>query len=373
MKPPRPPIIAPLDHISPSLYESSLACPARGFFSALGERGAVPQHPKSLLGTSFHSVIAAARTGFLTDDPGRVKAAARELFDRSVQASFDEAHLLLRLKFKLAERLPFYNGIRERAAVHAEGVWTPPSGRTGAGSRRTEARLSSNDGKIIGRPDFIDEAASEVVDYKTGGAQEDAGDGVSDSEARQIRLYVHLSRENGIELARGAIVRGDGRRCVLEVSQASAEEEGVKARQVLSELNSLAAAGGSFEEAASPSADACRGCPCIPFCGAFWTRAEPAWAKAVGQHIEARVHEVRSRRLQGVDLLGMEVEVLRGSCLRVSASIEHLPLDWTTLGGVSPPATGSLVRVVGARVEGENPPLVVRVDRTTTSVWSPVE
>jgi hypothetical protein len=318
-------------------------------------------------------VIAASRTGALVDAPDRVKPAARELFDRTAQASFDAAHPLLRLKFRSAGRLPYYNSIRERAAVHAEAVWTPPAGRAGSGARRTEARLSSRDGRITGRPDFINEAAAEVVDYKTGAAQDTSEGGVSEPEARQLRLYVHLARENGIELARGAIVRGDGRRHVVEVTQAAAEEEGAKARRVLAELNTLASTGSSFVEAATPSADACRGCPCIPFCEAFWARAEPDWAEAAGQHVEARVHEVRRRSLQGVDLLGMDVEVVRGSCPLGPASMEHVPSEWTTLGGAAAPEPGSLVRVVGARVEGSGPPIVVRVDRTTTSVWSPVD
>src|SRR5690606_16452779 len=107
---------------------------------------------------------------------------------------------------------------------------------------------------------------------------------------RQLRLYAFLAAENGIPVTKGVIERVDRERVEIQISQGEAAEEGRRALEVLDEYNRRA--GESFSDAASPSREACRYCPCIPFCPAFWDTAEPGWASECGSQIEGTVETV---------------------------------------------------------------------------------
>ena len=200
--------------------------------------------PAAILGTSFHAVIEAAQRGELVVASDSDHAPARQLFDETAQALYSEAHQLIRLKFVTLDRLPYYNLQRERATLLATRIAfsrlsagnpsvrapiTPPPGP------QIESRMCSVDGLIVGRPDHLNGKMQTVVDYKSGYAAE--SNAVSDSEARQLRLYAYLAIDNGIPVSKGVIVRGDGRRCDLSISTADAEEEANKARSRLKTLN----------------------------------------------------------------------------------------------------------------------------------------
>jgi len=304
--------------------------------------------------------------------------AARTLFDQRENALYERVHPLLRAKFNSPQKIPFYHLYRERAAAEAAVIGSRVSGspqKTSAGAApsapqlQVEKKLTSKDGLLVGRPDFVDLQAAEVVDYKTGAAPEEAPDGVSEAEARQLRLYVHLAHENGLTISRAVVARADGKRALMNISNADAAKEGQQAREVLMELNN--AAGKTFEEVASPSANACSQCPCIAFCEPFWRTAAAEWMERIGlQHLEGRVTTVEESTIQGIELVTVHLEVQRGTLSSSHASIEHIPKTWLTADGSPVPHESEVVRIIHGRLMGAGEPAVIRVDRAATSIWT---
>jgi hypothetical protein len=149
--------------------------------------------------------------------------------------AYQYAHPLLRVKFPALERLPFYNMYRERAALLAAGLISQRPENAGPGSgafaEAAEQRFSSADGVIVGRPDLIDTAAEEVVDYKTGLSVKERWQ-VSQREARQLSLYAYLANEAGISVSHGKIVRGDGQTATIDITPTMTEGEADRAREV---------------------------------------------------------------------------------------------------------------------------------------------
>src|ERR1700731_2194947 len=111
---PDPPTPQPIESISPTLYKTILACPARAVWSVNGQRGALPPHPSALLGTCFHGVMEAAQKGLITGDFDEGRISAQSLFDNLAAKGYSYAHPLLRVKFPAPEKLPFYYMYRER-------------------------------------------------------------------------------------------------------------------------------------------------------------------------------------------------------------------------------------------------------------------
>lgn len=377
MKIPNAPAIRPLQQLSPSVYESLLRCKARAAWAAHGEKSLVPQHPKALLGICLHGVIEDAHKGRLAglDERERV-AAARLLFDQRAMSRYEQSHPLLRAKFSAPERLPYYNLYRERAALEAasaagpyEGALAPEAAQpTSAPRQSAERRLLSKDGLLVGQPDLVDLDTHEVVDYKTG-PPPDGSVAISDSEARQLRLYVHLALDNGLAVSRAVIARADGNRAALDVSQAEADAEGRKAREHLAAFNKVA--GRAFDEVAQASAEACIFCPCIPFCEAFWRAASPEWADKCGLHVEGTVSNASRAVVQGVALLTLELTMERGTVTPGPAVVQQLPEMWSTAADGTPPSLGDVVRLVHCRAPdaaGDRP--VIRVDRAATALWT---
>jgi RecB family exonuclease len=378
MRVPHIPGITQIQQLSPSVYEALLRCKARAAWAAHGDRSAVPQHPKALLGVCLHSVVEEAHNGRLAGLDGEARlAVAREIFDRRARSLYEQAHPLVRAKFTSPERLPYYNLYRERAALEAIAsadrverlaLTAGASHFTPSPRLQAEKKLISSDGLLVGRPDFIDAGAQEVVDYKTGAAPDEAVDGASAAEVRQLRLYVHLALDNGIPVSRAVVARADGQRASIEVSRDDAEAEGRRARELLVQYNRTA--GSAFDEAAQPSPENCGFCPCIPFCEAFWRTASPAWAEQCGAHLEGRISSVEESTVQGMKLLTLRVDVQRGTVRAGETFVEQIPESWITADGTDSPLEGDVVRVVHGRLGGDTPTQVIRVDRTATSVWT---
>jgi len=333
--------------------------------------------PHALLGTAFHATVEAANKGALANlDPEAQLAEARDSFDASAQRVHARAHPLLRTKFPVVEKVPYYNLFRERAALEAQHCATrlvPVDSRpvTAAHSDThpvAERRLVSADGKVAGRADLIDRVAEEVVDYKTGPRPTDGVDDVSDAEIRQLTLYTHLAHDNGIPIARGVIARANGIRSTIAISREQAAREGQRARDILNDYNSRA--GEPFEAAAQPSAQACRFCPCIPFCEAFWRSARPEWADDCGVHAEGIIHDIETTSIQGVGLTTVRIDLTRGTVASGHVHIEQMPNSWIEADGTGPLRAGETVRIVYGRVASESPSRVLRVDRVATSIWT---
>ncbi|MBI4426006.1 MAG: PD-(D/E)XK nuclease family protein [Candidatus Kerfeldbacteria bacterium] len=378
---PEPPDLAQLERITPSIYEASMNCLAKAAWSAFGDGSALPQHLGAILGTAFHTVVAAAHKGELMVEGIGDRSPARELFDKTAQELHQVAHPLVKLKFRSAGRLPFYNLHRERSARiatpvaasrHASSASAVGAARSSALSTRTESRLCSKDGRIVGRADCIDGRSGMVIDYKTGHASEVDADAsaVSDSEVRQLRLYAYLAAENEIAVDKGVIVRGDGRRCEVAIAPAEAEAEADRAREQLFRLNAAAAEGDSFHDLTSPSPRNCSFCPCIPFCGPFWAAAKPEWTTVCGSNIEGDIVDVGSRDIQGSSLTTLILSRRAGTLSAERVSVEQIPSEWLRMNGWALPCVGDAVRVVhGRQVQMDENTAVVRVDKAMTAVW----
>lgn len=369
---PTPPAIRKIERISPTLYEAAMKCTSRAAWLVGGDQKLLPPHPRALLGIGLHAVLERARSGGIagaTEDERLADAERR--FDDKMRELFAAAHPLLHAKFDGPDRLPFYNLFRARSAqmaADASAASSARAGQAGAGTRAVgcgpaiEAALASKDGRVAGRADLLDAANATVIDYKTGAAG-DTGP-LTDSELRQLRLYAYLASENGISITRGVIERADRTRAEVPISTEQAVEEGRRALAVLDGYNEHV--GKPFESGASPSPDACRFCPCIPFCDAFWKSAEPAWSEDCGTHMEGVVESV-----EGGQLVSINLNVTRGTGARGAAVVTRLSRDWLVFSGAAFPQPQQTVRVTNtAHVEDSAAPALFRADRITTAVWT---
>ena len=328
------------------------------------------------MGTCFHAVVEAAATGrFSTENDEAAGVAAREMFDQRATAAYGRAHELLRVKYRSVEVLPYYYLFRERAALIARRVADrrvpslPPAESGAATSARhlVEMTLTSRDGLLFGRPDYVDLQAREIVDYKTGGSVDDVA-AMSPAEVRQLRLYVHLALENDHAVQLGVIVRPGGQRTETEVTRSDADAEGRQARAALAQFNQ--AAGRPFAAVAQPSPEACRYCPCIPSCEPFWRDAAPAWLEDCGAHVEGRITAITESQVQGIPVMTFDLQVSHGTVAAARAFIEQVPESWTTTGGRPRPAIGDVLRIVHGRAISPDSSPVIRVDRTLTALWT---
>lgn len=366
------PVIKKLDRISPTLYEAALKCTSRAAWIAARDRKSLPPHPRALLGIGVHAVLERARFEGIaggTDDERRVNA--ERIFDGKMDELFAGTHPLLHAKFEGRERLPFYNLYRARAAQMAVDVPSDSGPRrvSQARSKRlpraganVETTLVSKDGRITGRADVIDASNATVIDYKTGGPWESTL--ITDSEKRQLRLYAFLASENGVAIRRGVIERADRSRAEIQISPEESAQEGRRALAVLDEYNRHA--GQPFDSAASPSPEACRFCPCIPFCEAFWNRAELDWGRQCGTHIEGIVESI-----EGDALVSINLNITRGTAAKGPAVITRLSREWLTFDGIDVPSPQQTVRVTdSAYINETSAPAIFRADRITTAVWT---
>jgi PD-(D/E)XK nuclease superfamily len=362
--------IQKLDRITPTIYEAALKCHARASWTARGDNSDVPRHPRALLGLAAHAVFEGARRGAIEggDVEERRKAAGR-LFDTTMEGLFQKAHPLLVAKFGSHVRLPYFHLQRERTALMAAELADARRPSTDAGvagappmGRLVESMLQSRDGAIAGRPDVFDREGGTVMDYKTGSRPPEGG--LTDGENRQLKLYAFLGMENGVQVRKGVVVRSDRSRAELDIADADVAAEASRARDTLEAHNRLD--GRAFADAATPSPDACRFCPCIPFCDAFWREADETWASECGWHMEGEVTAV-----QGDALLSVEMVVHRGTAPRGAAVLARLSERWLTFDGTHLPAPGDLLRVTDVlHVEESAEPAILRADRTSTAVWT---
>jgi CRISPR/Cas system-associated exonuclease Cas4 (RecB family) len=367
---PETPSPAQVERISPSLYEVLLGCPAKAAWYTQGERGKLAPHPAALLGTAFHGVMEAANKGQFQGPQDERRNMARTKFDALAASAYSSANPLLKTKFSSPEKLPFYNQQRELAALLASEVdLQVGSGTTGeVGAGGAERWFQSSDGKLGGRPDLLDREGQEVIDYKTGYVPEEQGSVVSDREVRQLNLYAYLARESGFDIARGRIIRANGRQASVDISIDQANSEAAKALATLDEFNALVD-GSSFEDLARPAPDVCAMCDCIPLCEQFWNDAEDSWMETTGVHVQGIVVDVQAGQVQGTALATLKIEASRGTVEPGEVTIEQVPLSWFTADGDREPMVGDLIRLVNGRLTNAEDPVRVRADRTMTAVW----
>ena len=370
MKPPPAPVLQPVSRISPSLYVAARRCLARAAWVAHGQSNTLPKHPRAMLGSAVHHVLELAGAGRLAGNTAEERReSARSGFDDKMRELFASAHKVLQAKFSSPERLPYYNLYRERvallAAEQASDNVTTQAGSTDGGKPRVlrETLLEANSGKLFGRPDLVDASKGEVKDYKTGRAPEDGR--LRDDEARQMRLYAHLANENNLPVSRGIVVRADRTEEELPITADEATAEAGEALTKLDELN--AAMGKSFYDIATPSAEACELCPCIATCERFWEADFEPPEKGY-LHAEGVLIEDIAPKYQGV--IGLKLDVSRGTTRRGVVYVERLTEAWLTAGGDSLPKKGDRVRVLHLRVlDDAEGSAVVAANREMTTVW----
>ena len=379
MQTPQPPPLQKLDQLTPSLYEAILRCKARTAWSAFGERTSLPQHPNALLGICFHRVLELAHKGRLPQSKTDCRVQARVLFDQEAQVQYRRLHPLIHEKFSSPKKLPYYNLFRERAALRATEVVTKATASTPITSfvdalpenpsELVEATLFSSDKLLKGRSDHIDIKNGEVIDYKSGIGSEQYDFDLSDAEIRQLQFYVHLGLENGFYLCKGTVVRGNGHKASLDISQEDAQEQGQHARTLLREFNEAVEQGKTFEQIAEPSIENCSRCPCIPLCEAFWRSAKPDWAEQNGIHVEAEIIEITKSTNQGTTLLTFELIVRRGTLNPDLAVVQQIPEPWLISNDSKPFQVGDIVRIVDGRLASTGNSALICVNKISTTVW----
>lgn len=377
------PALRSLESITPSFYNAALLCRARAAWQEFGPRDALPASTGSIIGACFHAVMELGNQGCLPEGEQGIRE-AKAAFDRKAGQLFSEAHPLLKAKFVSPEKFPFYFERRARAATLAakassgaaahqantHGRGTAAHGRPIDRARLVEQTFSSRDGLIKGRIDLWERSSSTVTDYKSGLEPKNAPSGITENETRQLRLYVHLARENGCAANAAAVVRGDSRRAAIAVPAADADSEAQTARHTLAQFNQSVRDGAHFHSLASPSRESCAGCLCIALCDPFWEAAQPEWEEGCGANAEGEIVEIREASFAGSPLRSLSLKDCRGSAPSGDLVVEQIPLAWLSLGS-SVPEAGRRVRVVSAaRLPPEPQNRVLRVDRLkSTAIW----
>jgi len=383
MELPAVPKLKELASISPSFYNAALSCKAKAAWFRFAPPGAFPGTTGAILGGGFHAVMELANRGRLpAGEAGAARAKAE--FDATARQLFAKAHPLLRAKFRSPAAVPYYHQRRARAVemalsaasgltIHVtRDVPSQVAPSTRAQRMHVEKKLTTPDGFITGQIDLLDEERRKLSDYKSGHAPRESATGLAENEVRQLRLYAHLARENGFDIAVAAIVRADGTEAAVDVSPQEVAREADAARALRSEFNRAAAAGRNLLELATPAPDACAGCPCVPACEPFWSVAAREWEEACGTNAEGTVTETHSSTVSGAELVTLTIDVSRGSAPRGVVIVEQIPKRWLEIDG-APPSPGKIVRLVQAAPL--SPSLgkevrALRVDRfKNTTVW----
>jgi hypothetical protein len=373
------PALRHLESISPSFYNAGIICRARAAWARFGDRFSLPSSTGAMLGSSFHAVMELGNRGELPPGSAGLRT-AKTAFDYQANKLFAHAHPLLKAKFSTALRIPQYMIRRSRAAglamqasaaaaIRATAQPAAASTRAGTATRLVEQTFKSKDGTVVGKLDLLEPKLQKVTDYKSGHAPRDNPSGVSDPEARQLRLYAYLAYENDQSITKASIVRGDAAEVTISVTASEAAAEAEAAKQMLNDFNRAVATGQSFEEIATPS-HGCANCPCIPFCERFWEEAAPDWEEACGTNVEGTVTGVQDSNIAGTKLKTLVLDSGRGTGPRGRLVAEQIPLSWLSIG-TSIPAIGSKVRIVLAARSGVEPERrTLHVDRfKATTIW----
>jgi len=380
MQLPAPPTPQQIEAISPTLYEAATACKAKAVWARFGNRQYVIDAPNALIGTAFHKVMEWSASGRLPEGE-TARATARQVFDEEAQRTFERAHPLLRSKYSTRSQLPNYFLQRERAvaaALHLPRPATRPPSSPAATvpqglSLATEQTLTSSDGKLKGKIDWLNTSEHEIVDYKAGIVPDGQSDQVSDRERRQLCLYAYLARQHGADIQRGTIIRSNGKRCSVPISPHEPETLADEARAVLLGYNHAVEAGHSFNDMAQPSKEACWFCPCIPFCTKFWETNKNGWSdfQGFGWHIQGTVSQVSNADLQGLRVITMKLNNCSGTDIPsgTTLTIEQVPVSWICSDAEEAPKAGDIIRIVHARKSHAETQDVFRADKALSTVW----
>jgi RecB family exonuclease len=363
------PVIRPLSKITPTLYNIGLACPSRALWTKYGNRVVFPTGPAAILGQAFHTVLESASRNKFGGDINARTASAKKVFADSVQTGYDRSHPLVRWRWPTPNHLPRYALMQAEAALSALKFSESNSATTFSYRYISERTMASTDGLIEGRIDLIDLKSNEVIDYKSGFGLTSKKQ-ITDQEARQLRLYAYLCIEQGIKIDRGVIVRRDGTRHILTMTDSTVYAEANSARDFLTTLAMDISLAASISDLAKPSEANCIFCPCRAICEPFWEVASPEWATTTGLCIEGFIIDIKENETHLGSTIQLNLDITGGTTnigIRPTTVVPRILID---ADGSSLPLPGQMIRIVDLAPDDGSEVLRINRNRITT-FWSP--
>lgn len=258
------PVAQELRFVSPSSYETLVACPLRLAFSQGASAGGRVSDA-ARIGRICHSVLESlAKDRRLTDPEWRPEVGNR--FDQLMRS--EEARLGRQLR---GGRLA-----RAKLMKVAARLNQLLSGLTAPAETLTEVELEAAEGRLRGRLDLIvrSEMAHFVADYKTGRITEAGRDDLIQRYRRQLMLYACLEAEAYDWPRSATIVPFGGEPVEVDVRPEDCRR---LLEAVLSALEEWQDWQGKSPPA-RPGADTCASCPYAPRCSSFWGTSDLVWA-----------------------------------------------------------------------------------------------
>lgn len=281
--------------LSPSGYETLLACGLRYVWEESREPPRLPGSPTARLGGAVHDLLARAWRGDVQPEVAQVRQAWREAVEaverRMRQSWLDRPFTPLRARVRQYEETRI---AAVRLAMYVAAGATDRSGWR-AGGLPPEARLTSEDGAVSGRIDVAVRTPDGVVirDYKTGGVFDETEDGGQDVKAAyqlQLKLYAALHADArgvwpvGLELM---TLSGDVTPVPFIQAECTAlyDDAKVRAADLWRRVGEVRAGRGAVADLAAPG-EACRWCRYRPVCPAYkpWSESQPPanpWSRDV--------------------------------------------------------------------------------------------
>ena len=286
---------APLP-LSPSGYQTLLACGLCYVWEVSREPPRLPGSPAARLGSVVHDLLARAGRGAVPPEAAQVRQAWREAVEvvegRMRQSWLDRPFT------PLHTRVRHYEETRVAAVRLAVSVAEVAAGRPsggGPGGLPPEAWLTSADGAVSGRIDVALRTPEGVVirDYKTGGVLDETEDGGQDVKAAyqlQLKLYAALHADaRGVWPIALELVTLSGVTTPVPFSQAECvtllDEARRQAADLWRRVGEVRAGREGITSLATPG-EACGRCRYRPVCPAYrpWCESQPpadSWTRDV--------------------------------------------------------------------------------------------
>jgi hypothetical protein len=220
-----------------------------------------------------------------------------------------------------------------------------------------ERRLIDQYRQIVGTPDLVEQRADGIwiVDIKSGvGPLE-----LTPERQLQLLIYAHLVVVNGKrQPRRGELLSPSGKSVAMELAPSEIAAAVDRICRLRDRYNALLRRGATTAEMASPSPEACRGCPYRVICPAFAETWRQDWN--VSRGVFGTLESLSERGDQ------WEVDVLVTSPRDLEAKLVRV----TGIPGRPAAAVGEQFNALGTDVMGD--PRVQRA-RWSTVYWPPLE
>jgi PD-(D/E)XK nuclease superfamily len=318
--------------------------------------------PRAWLGTAFHAVMKAVRSG---TPASSAEAVWNSAISRASSAA--SRHPLDR-RFSLPERWPSYYLVRQRSlalASQARQAMPKPAAQGGPAPQGPERFFEARGGRLVGRPDYYDghtitEYKSALPDPARAGAA-----AIIESFRRQLRLYAAIIGEaTGRRPEAARVVAASGQVLEVDLNADACDAEAEAAVAALNALNQDLKSGARPEEIATPCAENCSGCPFKVICPPFWDRLRDSKMQAFSD-------AAMDGTLQSLEE-GPDGDLYTADVTTLSASVDihtqqPIVLRKSIHGAFNRAAVGQQIRAVDFRV---TPDGRMRADLSTVLVAS---